>query len=141
MINFSKLFFMIFMAGILSSNTCSRDNIDIEKIKDIYWIHSYEEDSGKINVYRPQNYDFPPSRGREGFEFKEEGLFKKYVIAPADGINTINGKWRKTDEENTFFIQLNDDSEFDYPLPADYKLQIVNFDETEKKLSVINKDQ
>ncbi|CAN5117859.1 hypothetical protein BH23BAC1_BH23BAC1_14220 [soil metagenome] len=138
MINLSKIFFLFFIAAFLSSNTCSRQEMDIEKIKDIYWVHSYEEDSGNITVYRPQSFDFPPSRGREGFEFKDGGLFKKYVIAPADGINTINGRWRKTEEENVFFIQLNDDSEYDYPVPPDYKLQIYSFDESEKRLSVVN---
>jgi hypothetical protein len=131
---------IIFMAGILSSYTCSRQEIDIEKIQNIYWVHSYEEDSANIQVFRPREYNFPPSRGREGFEFKEGGLFKKYVIAPADGINTINGSWRKTEEKNTFFIQMNDDSEYDYPLPADYNLEIYSYDEAEQKLSVINKN-
>jgi hypothetical protein len=140
MINFSKIIMIIFMAGILSSYTCSRQEIDMEKIQNIYWVHSYEEDSANIQVFRPKDYNFPPSRGREGFEFKERGLFKKYVIAPADGINTINGSWRKTEEKNTFFIQMNDNSEYDYPLPADYYLKIYSYDEPEQKLSVINKN-
>ena len=33
-----------------------------------HWTHSREEDSEGIKVYRPNEYNFPPSRGREGFE-------------------------------------------------------------------------
>ncbi len=35
-----------------------------------HWMHSHEEDSGDVQVYRPADYDFPPARGRRGFELQ-----------------------------------------------------------------------
>lgn len=33
------------------------------------WLHSHEEDTADVRVYRPAEYPFPPARGRDGFEF------------------------------------------------------------------------
>ena len=33
-----------------------------------HWIRSREEDTGDIEVYRPEGFAFPPSFGRDGFE-------------------------------------------------------------------------
>ena len=43
------------------------------KIISKFWIHSYEEDTEDVRVYRPRSYDFPLSRGRTGFEIKKNG--------------------------------------------------------------------
>lgn len=39
------------------------------------WAHSYEEDEGEVQVYRPYDtYPFPPSRqGRETLDFRDPG--------------------------------------------------------------------
>ena len=57
------------------------------------WTHSQEEDQVDILVYRPKDYLFPPARGREGLEFRENGEFIRYQIAPADGSLAILGQW------------------------------------------------
>jgi hypothetical protein len=57
------------------------------------WTHSYEEDKEDVQVYRPSDYEFPPSRGRRGFEFREGGEFIYYGIAPADGHLESVGRW------------------------------------------------
>jgi hypothetical protein len=62
-----------------------------------HWRHSREEDSEQGLVYRPHHYKFPRSRGREGFEFKKDGQFTEYVIAPADGYMRIPGVWEHSD--------------------------------------------
>lgn len=59
-----------------------------------HWIHSREEDTESVKVYRPSNYDFPPSRGREGFDLKENGEFVQYGIAPTDRPQTVKGQWK-----------------------------------------------
>ena len=59
-----------------------------------HWIHSREEDTGETRVYRPSNYKFPPSRGREGFELKENGEFIRYRIGPTDRPQKIVGTWK-----------------------------------------------
>ncbi|WP_422930159.1 hypothetical protein [Singulisphaera sp. PoT] len=63
--------------------------------KDIYrvWVHSDEEDTEDFEVYRPESFDFPPARGRDGFEVKRGGAFVLREIGPADGIEEVDGKW------------------------------------------------
>jgi hypothetical protein len=131
------VFLILIMSISLTANTCNRENFPIEKIANIYWTHSYEEDQGDTVVYRPGTFDFPPSRGREGFEFNDNGKFKNYVIAPTDGINTVKGSWKKLDEENTFLIEMDDNNDYDYPLPADFRLKIIHFDEQEEVLKIL----
>jgi hypothetical protein len=58
-----------------------------------HWIHSHEEDAQGIMVYRPANYNFPPSRGRIGFDFREGGKLVYYGIGPADGSENYSGSW------------------------------------------------
>lgn len=66
-----------------------------EPPKEIYrvWMHSAEEDTETVEVYRPEGFDFPRARGREGFEVKPKGVFVLHAIAPTDGIERIVGKW------------------------------------------------
>jgi hypothetical protein len=37
------------------------------------WLHAHEEDRGAVRVYRPAQAPLPPSRGRGGFELREDG--------------------------------------------------------------------
>jgi hypothetical protein len=48
------------------------------------WAHSHEEDTDDVEVYRPRDFDFPPSFPRPGFEIKENGEFQEYVPDPLD---------------------------------------------------------
>jgi hypothetical protein len=58
-----------------------------------HWIHSHEEDTQDVRVYRPAGYDFPPARGRRGFEFREGGALVYFGIARADGSELFPGRW------------------------------------------------
>jgi len=58
-----------------------------------HWIHSREEDRGEIRVYRPADYDFPPARGRDGFELRPDGTLIRYGIAAADGTTKRTERW------------------------------------------------
>jgi hypothetical protein len=49
-----------------------------------HWIHSHEEDSGDLRVYRPAGYRFPPARGRRGFELRPDGSYVAHGPGPAD---------------------------------------------------------
>lgn len=60
------------------------------------WLHSHEEDSQETVVYRPDDYPFPPSRGRVGFEFLAGGYLIYQAIAPADGPELMHGRWEQT---------------------------------------------
>jgi len=57
------------------------------------WIHSREEDTGDIDVFRRDSFVFPPSFGRDGFEMKPGGDLVQRDIGPADGTVEINGRW------------------------------------------------
>jgi hypothetical protein len=49
-----------------------------------HWVHSHEEDSGGLRVYRPAGYRFPPARGRRGFELLPDGSYIAHGPGPAD---------------------------------------------------------
>lgn len=57
------------------------------------WMHSFEEDTGDVTVYRPTEYQFPRARGRAGIEFRLDGTFIDWVIGPADASSEIKGHW------------------------------------------------
>ncbi|MBC5993104.1 hypothetical protein [Pontibacter cellulosilyticus] len=80
------------------ANTCKKNTIETELIGKV-WLHSFEEDEGDITVYRPNTYDFPPSRGRTGFALEEGGVLKQYDIAPTDGLEEHLGKWKQEDKD------------------------------------------
>jgi hypothetical protein len=70
------------------------------------WTHLHENDKDGIEEYRNQSYDFPLARGRTGFEFKKDGTFVQYDIAPADGNMAVPGTWKEGNAENKFEIQV-----------------------------------
>ena len=57
------------------------------------WIHSREEDTGDIEVFRPEGFNFPPAFGRDGFEMRKDGQFIQYDIGPADEVVRVLGRW------------------------------------------------
>lgn len=65
------------------------------------WIHSHEEDSGAERVYRREGFDFPPSRGRDGFRLEADGSAETIGPGPADVPGSAPASWRLTDDELT----------------------------------------
>ena len=49
-----------------------------------HWIHSHEEDTDTEMVFRPASFNFPPARGRKGFELSPDGTLIDYRIGPTD---------------------------------------------------------
>ncbi len=86
------------------------------------WIHSREEDTEKVKVYRPSDYQFPPSRGRDGFEIKKNGEFIRYGIGPTDRPQKITGTW-KAEGENQIRVS------FEAQRQESYTMQVVSCDE------------
>lgn len=58
------------------------------------WIHSFEEDQNGVIVYRPAEYDFPPARGRDGIEFRRDGVFIDWGVGRTDALRGVNGHWK-----------------------------------------------
>jgi hypothetical protein len=79
------------------------------------WVHSREEDTGENIVYRPVGYPFPPARGREGIEFREDGAFIHYLIGPSDRPQAINGQWQ-SNEPMIIEVDFSDQSRSPYKL-------------------------
>src|SRR5512132_1623383 len=57
------------------------------------WIHSREEDTGGLEVFRPEGFAFPPSFGRDGFEMRKDGQFVQHDIGLADEVVQVLGRW------------------------------------------------
>lgn len=74
-----------------------------------HWVHSHEEDQEGIRVFRPANYNFPASRGREGFKIDKEGAFTHYQIGPNDVPKTQESKWEA--KENVLVVTTTDKEE------------------------------
>lgn len=58
------------------------------------WTHSHEEDSDGETVYRPADWDFPPSRGRRSFELHADGALASSKPGPTDQAVGATGEWR-----------------------------------------------
>src|SRR5687768_13478339 len=59
------------------------------------WTHSFEEDEGDVQVYRPtQSFEFPPARrGREILEFGAGGALTEQTPGPDDRPRATMGTW------------------------------------------------
>jgi hypothetical protein len=57
------------------------------------WMHSYEEDTETEQVFRPMGYNFPPARGRNGFEFGSDGTLLRISPGPSDRPQAERGTW------------------------------------------------
>jgi hypothetical protein len=118
-----------------SNNTASTMNATSQPdpAKQLYrtWLHSREEDEGEVMVYRPNDFAFPPSRGRTGFAFEAGGKFTQYDIAPTDGLEGNPGKWEMKDAKTIVISGIKDQ--------PGYTLEIVSMDA--KMLKVKRRDQ
>lgn len=92
-----------------------------------HWIHSHEEDTKEVAVYRPVDYNFPPSRGRVGFEFMEDGELNYYGIGYTDGSEKFPGRWVA---EGQNWVRINVENERMQPL----ELEVVSCDEEALKV-------
>lgn len=84
---------------LLLASTCKKKETFESQLLHKTWLHSFEEDQGDVLTYRPNTYDFPPSRGRTGFSLEEGGVIKQYNIAPTDGLEEQIGQWAFTDDK------------------------------------------
>jgi len=58
------------------------------------WVHSHEEDTEHEIVFRPAEHEFPPSRGRMGFELLPDGTFVESAPGPTDAPEKQSGTWQ-----------------------------------------------
>jgi hypothetical protein len=58
------------------------------------WFRSHEEDVAGRLVFRPADYDFPPARGRVGYEFRPDRTGDYLGLASRDGWARSPFEWR-----------------------------------------------
>ena len=98
---------LLLLLLLLTGATCDRTTEQLVPLFDKTWLHSNEEDGEDFKVYRPNTYDFPPSRGRTGFALEQDGVFRLYSIAPTDGLEEHKGEW-KTLKPNLLRVSFPD---------------------------------
>lgn len=114
--NFSIL--LLLALGLWSAK-CSTHTADFpDSLYGQTWLYSYEEDSADVRTYRPNTYDFPPSRGRTGFMLQKGGAFVRYGIAPTDGLEEQPGKWEAMGKDRIRVV-------FDNPRQRPEELEVV----------------
>ena len=118
-----KLILPLFFVFLITAQNLKKDQTDLAPTVFKHWIHSFEEDKTGIQTYRPASYNFPMARGREGFEINENGTFIFHRIAPADGIEKVNGTWKSAGENEVHIQFSNSDI-------APYTLQIIQASDT-----------
>ena len=103
----------------LMSTTCLRAPEELAPVYDKTWLHAVEEDSAEVEVYRPNTYAFPPSRGRTGFSLSANGTFRLFSIAPTDGLEEHPGRWKKISND---LLRIS----FEGEQPEGFDLQIIS---------------
>jgi len=58
------------------------------------WVHSHEESHDGVQVYRPDGYPFPPSRGRTSFSLRADGTAVSGQPGPDDRGVLAPGTWQ-----------------------------------------------
>lgn len=74
------------------------------------WMHSHEEDPSDgsgLEVYRPSDWPFGPSRGRRGFELRSDSTASLLQIAASDGTVPRTGQW-SLEPDNILRIQAGE---------------------------------
>jgi hypothetical protein len=59
-----------------------------------HWVHSFEEDTPGLRIFRPVEFPFPPARGRESIEFLPHGQCLHHPIGPTDLPLSLPGTWK-----------------------------------------------
>ena len=87
-----------------------------------HWTHSHEEDTEDKKVYRPSTFEFPQSRGRDGFEIRENGEFILYIMGRTDKTEKIFGNF--SIDSNKLNIEL-------VSIQKSYNMTILSCDENQ----------
>jgi hypothetical protein len=93
------------------------------------WVHAHEEDTEGTAVYRPVDYDLPPTRGRKGFDLRPDGSLVETGIGPTDRAQQTPGTWR-----------LSGDNRLELSKPsADQPQRVLEIESLERDKLVVRK--
>jgi hypothetical protein len=68
-----------------------------------HWIHSQEEDSNNIMVFRPNTHPFPPARGRYEYKLEKGGKMLFIGPGPTDKRESADGTWSLEEDSTLTF--------------------------------------
>jgi len=110
------------LALILTVMSCNT-NYEQEKVYDLNlikrsWLHSQEEDNENGDwTFRPSDYkEFPPSRFRQYFEFKDNNVCSYLVLAPNDAHYIQEGVWKYDASTNIITIMSESEVVFEFQI-------------------------
>jgi hypothetical protein len=88
------------------------------------WIHSHEEDTDKTMVFRPESFQFPPSRGRIVYDFQPDNRLLVQQPGQTDRSEAKSGKWR-LDRKGHIFLTFDDSTSQTLEIESLTKNQLV----------------
>ena len=113
----------------ISDNNQESTNLNLLKKE---WIHSYEEETELVKIFRPSDYkDFPASHYRQSFLFGDENYCKYFVLDAADAHYYEEGTWEFKDNDNLVVI-------YDSTNHIIHQLEIIELSEDLLKCIYIN---
>jgi hypothetical protein len=68
------------------------------------WVHSHEEDTDTEMVFRPDDFEFPPSRGRVALELRKDGTALERGIGPTDVPEETEKGWALDESGNIVLL-------------------------------------
>lgn len=113
-------FILLFCSfGSISSEVFSQKLL--KKVTDREWVHYHEGDTPpNRKAYKPADFDFPPSRGRDRFKIFSDGTAMLTFIGPNDAPVERKGIWNKQRDKNKIVIHLE---ATDYAKVATYMME------------------
>ena len=77
-----------------------------------HWVHSSEEDTAEETVFRPPDYNFPPSRGRDAFKLGRDNSFVSAGTGATDVSKVSAGRWRTDNRDGIkIFVEFGSNQE------------------------------
>ena len=102
-----KQFFILCMfliTGCNSNEVLVSDTTSTNLLKK-QWVHSFEEESDSIQIYRPDNYkEFPAAHYRQKYNLAYDGRCKYLVLSPNDAHYFENGTWAYNENDQVLKI-------------------------------------
>lgn len=94
-----KILLLLLPVSLLTFSGCDSSVDDTNVLLLKTWVHSYEESSDGIQVFRPDgSQKFPITRFRSVMELNPEGVCRYLVLAPNDAHYFATGTWSYDDK-------------------------------------------
>lgn len=123
---------MFVALGISISSCSSVSKVQHDSMLEKIWTHDTEESTEQYDLYRPSDYKvFPPSRYRQVFDFKKDGVCAYLFLEPTDGHMMRIGKWNLDEKTNSIKI-------YDQHAVLLYQFEVVEMSDDLLKLKAKN---